>query len=80
MIIFLTERNKIHLCRLSHWPRIGSVCGPSYNQRTSASEVDFGCNRLELVARDLYNQSISILILDWIIDDVQAPYIFVFAF
>jgi hypothetical protein len=35
MIIFLTELNKNPLCRLSHCPHIGFVCGPSYNKRTS---------------------------------------------
>jgi hypothetical protein len=27
--------------------------------------MDFGCNRLELVAWDLYNQSSWVLIFDW---------------
>jgi hypothetical protein len=42
MIIFLTERNKILLCRLSHWPQIESIRGPSYNQRTSDKKCILG--------------------------------------
>jgi hypothetical protein len=35
MIIFLTEPNKILLCKLSLWLHIGFVCGLLYNQWTS---------------------------------------------
>jgi hypothetical protein len=56
MIIFLSESNKTLLCRLSLWLHIGSVRGP-FTTNGQAREMDFGCNRLELVAWDLYNQS-----------------------
>jgi hypothetical protein len=41
-------------------------------------EMDSGCNRLELVPRDLYNQSAGVLILDWHVD-AQATVFLIFA-
>jgi hypothetical protein len=54
---FILANQRNHpFCRLFPWLRIGSVCGPFLQPVEERHAIDSGCNRLEMVARDIYNQ------------------------
>jgi hypothetical protein len=54
MILYLINQKHLHYCRSFPWLPTGSVRGHIFNKRSIV--IDSGCNRLETVARDLFNR------------------------